>query len=219
MIRPATFIALLAALAVAPASAERYRVDLIVFADKSGAGAESPLPVQTADLKGALEPYETQQLRAAGIEVLPDELFGLLDAWNHLRNSRNHQPLLRVAWYQKDPPADRTVSLHLHHGAPFSDLTAGSIPADQKIYPLDGSVALIVGRYLHLDADLVYTQPVDSGALGSYRLHERRRLRRDELHHLDSPRIGILVRAQKADVTPKPEAKPKPKPAPPKKKK
>ena len=211
---------LIGALAAAPASAERYRIDLIVFADKSGVGAEAPLAVQAPDLKGAIEPYEVQQLRAAGIELLPDELFGLLEAWNHLRNSKNHQPLLRLAWYQKDPPTDRTVSLHLRYGAAFSPLVPGATASEQKIYPLDGSVALIVGRYLHLDVDLVYTQVTEGGDLGSYRLHERRRLRRDELHHLDSPRIGLLVRAQKADVTPPPAPKPKPAPkAPPQKKK
>jgi hypothetical protein len=218
MNRPALFAALTLALFAASASAERYRVDLILFADRSGVGGESARPVQAPDLKGSIEPYETAQLRAAGIEMIPDEQFGLGEAWGHLRNSRNHQPLLRLAWYQKDPPTERTVSLHLHYGTPFSELTPGG---SSSVYPVDGTVALIVGRYLHLDADLAFTQAAGTGELSSYRLHERRRLRRDELHHIDSPRLGMLVRAQKADpkADAAPKAAPKPSAKPPQKKK
>jgi hypothetical protein len=221
MIRPTLPVALLAAVAAAaavPAAAERYRVDLIVFADKSGTGSESPVAAQAPELKGSIEPYESSQLRAAGIEILPDDQFGLMEHWGHLRNSRYHQPLLRLAWYQKDPPADRTVSLHLHHGAPFSELTPSG---SSTIYPLNGTVALLVGRYLHLDVDFLWTQ-ANGTDLTSYRLHERRRLKRDELHHLDSPKVGILVRAQRAPeagtVPPKPEPKKPAKPAPSRKK-
>ena len=202
--------ALVAALVSAPAFAERYRVDLIVFADKTGAGTESALAVQVPNLKGALEPTDTAALRAAGIEMLPEDQFGLNDAWNHLRNSRNHQPLLRYAWIQNDPPADRTVSLHIRYGSPFAALDAAGSSA---VYPLDGSVALLVTRYLHFDADLVWTETAGAGELGSYRLHERRRMRRDEIHHLDSPKLGLLARVQKAEA-PKAETKTAPKAAP-----
>jgi hypothetical protein len=208
--RFAPCLALLAALLPAPAQAERYRVDLIVFADLSGAGDEAPLPWQAPNLKQSLELYETAQLRASGIEILPDESFALTEAWSRLRNSRNHRPLLRLAWIQKDPPAERGVSLHLRAGNPQADLapTGGA-----STYPVDGSVALLVGRFLHLDADLAYTEAGAAGELKSYRLRERRLLRRDELHHLDSPKLGILVRAQRAE----PKGEPKAPAAPPKK--
>lgn len=199
-------LVLLALLAPAAAHAERYRVDLILFIDRSAAAGEATLPLVMPNLTNAIEPFDTAKLRAAGIEVLPDESFGLMDAWNHLKNSKNHQPLLRLAWLQKDPPAERGVSLRLHSGEPFSRL----MPAGSAgLYPVDGSIALLAERFLHFDAELVYTQEV-SGELRSFHLKERRRVKRDELHHLDSPRLGLLLRAQRADE--KTEAKPAVKP-------
>lgn len=187
----------LAALAAPPAAhAERYRVDLILFADRSAPAAESTQPLIIPDVARALEPFETTPLRNAGIELLPDDSFGLVEEWNRLRNSRDHQPLLRLAWLQTDPPAERGASLRLHWGKPFTNVAQLSA---QRVYPVDGYVTLLAGRYLHLDAEFVHSQEL-SGELRSFRLKERRRLRRDELHHLDSPRLGVLVRATRAAV-------------------
>ena len=188
--------ALLAAALPSTALAERYRVDLIVFADRSAAAGETVQPVQSPDAARAFEPWEVVPLRNAGIEILEDELFGLVEAWDRLRNSRNHEPLVRIAWIQKDPPAERGVAIRLRHGKPLVGMTA---TGSSEFYPVDGWVALLAGRYLHLDASFVHTQALEDGELRSFRLRERRRLRRDELHHLDSPRLGVLVRAQRAD--------------------
>lgn len=189
--------ALLVLLWPGAALAERYRVDLIVFIDRSGPAGESTQPLQVPDVAKSLEPYEATPLRNAGIEILPDEQFGMATEWQRLRNSRNHQPILRVAWLQKDPPAERGTTLRLHWGNAFTDVSGLTA---QRVYPVDGTVALLAGRYLHLDAELVYTQAGDSGEMRSFRLKERRRLKRDELHHLDSPRLGILVKATRADA-------------------
>lgn len=197
-------LALLAALLPFTAQAERYRVDLIVFADRSAAAGESTQPLSLPESTRSLEPWESVPLRKAGIEILPDEQFGLTEQWNRLRNSRNHQPLIRMAWIQKDPPAERGVALRLRHGSPLTGMTDGG---STEVYPVDGWVALLAGRYLHLDANFVHTQVLEDGVLGSFRLRERRRLKRDELNHLDSPRLGVLVRAQRAD--PRPVAKKK----------
>lgn len=188
--------ALLAATLPATALAERYRVDLILFADRSAAAGESSQPLLLPEAGKTLEPWEAAPLRAAGIEILPDESFGLTEEWNRLRNSRNHEPLVRIAWIQKDPPAERTVALRLRHGTPVTGMTA---TGSTEVYPVDGWVALLAGRYLHLDANFVQTQALEAGDLRSFRLRERRRLKRDELNHLDSPRLGVLVRAQRAD--------------------
>ncbi len=211
MTRPTSLLhaaAVFAALAPAPALAERYRVDLIVFADRSADAGETPLAVIKPDAARAFEPWEVVPLRNAGIEVLEDELFGLASEWKRLENSKNHRPLLRLAWIQKDPPAEPGVAIHLHHGQAMVGLAA---TGSAEFYPVDGWVSLMAGRYLHLDTSFVYTEAAEDGQLRSYRLHERRRLRRDEVHHLDSPRLGLLVRAQRADPKPLPPAKPAPK--------
>lgn len=184
----------------AVAQAERYRVDLILYVDKTGSGGEVSVRPSLPELSRVIELGESAQLRSAGIEILPDESFGLSREWKRLANSQRHQPLLRLAWIQKDPPAENGPGLRLRSGTPViwnSSGAGGSRSAE--LYPVDGSVRLLMGRFLHLDADLGYTVNRENGELGSYRLQERRRMRRDELHHLDSPRMGLLVRVQKAD--------------------
>lgn len=188
-------LALLALALPLAAYAERYRVDLILFIDRSGPAGESPQPLQVPDTARAIETFETVPLRNAGIELLPDEAFGLTEEWSRLRNSKNHQPIVRLAWLQKDPPAERGPAIRLHWGNPFTNVATLSA---QRVYPVDGSVTLLAGRYLHLEAELVYTQADASGELRSFRLKERRRLRRDELNHLDSPRLGVLMKATRA---------------------
>jgi hypothetical protein len=205
-IRPLRALALLAALLPGAASAEKYRVDVIVFADRSAPSSESALPATPPDVARAFEPWEVMPLRNAGIEILEDELFGLTNEWNRLRNSKNHEPLLRLAWLQKDPPAERGVAIRLRQGKAFTGMTPTGAA---EFYPVDGWVSLLAGRYLHLDTSFVHTAAREDGQLASYRLRERRRLRRDELHHLDSPRLGIIVRATRAD--PPLPAKPAPK--------
>lgn len=189
-------LALVALVAPLAAQAERYRVDLIVFIDRSGPAGESTQPLLLPEIAKALEPFETTPLRNAGIELLPDASFGLTEEWKRLKNSRNHQPILRLAWLQKDPPLERGPALRLHWGNAFTEVTQLGA---QRVYPVDGSIALLAGRYLHLDAELVHTQADGAGELRSFRLKERRRLRRDELHHLDSPRLGVIARATRAE--------------------
>lgn len=170
-------------------------MDLILFADRTGVGDESALAVQPPDLARAFELTDTAKLRAAGIELLPDANFGLLEHWKKLSNSQRQQPLLRLAWVQKDPPAERGIQLRLRSGAVLRTAGNGGSP----VYAVDGTVALLLGRFLHLDAELIAAQVNSAGELSGYRLKERRRMRRNELHHLDSPRLGLLARVQKAD--------------------
>lgn len=180
------------------AQAETYRVDLIVFLDKSAAligGAEQGRAPQPPDLRGALELDHAGPLKSAGIEILPDDQFALNDQWQRLKTSKRFAPLIKLAWTQQDPPAERAAALHLKWGSTFA-VDQGNMSA-ALLTPVDGSVGLLLGHYLHLDVDLAYTQKSETG-IGAYRLRENRQMKRDELHHLDSARLGVLARVSKA---------------------
>jgi len=56
---------------------------------------------------------------------------------------------------------------------------------------LSGTLKVRLGRFLHLDARLVLTDP-ETGR--SYRLEQSRKMRSRELHYIDNPRFGMLVR-------------------------
>jgi hypothetical protein len=176
------------------ARAEAYRVDLIVFrflgaAEELGSAPTAP------NLSGAVELSDAKGLRTAGITLLPDEQFGLTDEWARLKSSSQFRPLTRLAWTQDQPPAERGPSLRIKAGTAYT-VTDPNNFSSRSVSEVEGSVALLLGRFLHLDADLNYTQ-VDSSGVRSWRLRERRRLKRDELNHLDSPRLGLLVRVTK----------------------
>lgn len=187
-----TLIALLFAFGLPlAAQAETYRVDLIVYLDKSPASEAGRRPVRPSTTR-ALELNDATSLAQAGITLLPDEQFALNDPWSRLKSSKRYQPLIRLAWTQKDPPAEKGPSLHLIWG----DTLAGG--DSDGLAPVEGTVSLLAGHYLHLNANLLYTQSIGESGRTSYRLKENRLMRRDELHHLDSPKLGILAKVTKA---------------------
>ena len=173
------------------AQAETYRVDLIVFLDKGSAGEVGRRPA-LPNMSRAIELSDTGSLKSAGITLLSEDQFGLNDSWLHLKNSKRYQPVIRLAWIQKDPPADKGAALHLQWGNPLSGGDS------EGLTPVDGTVSLLASHYLHLDTHLLYTQALAEGGRVSYRLKENRLMRRDELHHLDSPKLGMLARVVKA---------------------
>ena len=166
----------------ASARAETYRVDLIVFLNPGSAVGETGEPLAAPNLRGSLEPDDIANLRAAGIEVLPEAQFALTDQYQHLRWNKQFRPLFKIAWTQKDPPQERGPSIHLK--------IPGATPDAPPL--VDGSIALLLSRYLHLDVDLAYQQDDQR-----WMLDERRRMRRDEVHHLDSAKIGVLAEVSK----------------------
>lgn len=190
----ALLFAAIALLIATPARADRFRVDLIVFLDLEAAGEPGTAPQPPLD-GIAIAADDAAGLQAAGIRVLPDAEFGLQEHWNRLRNSRRFRPLSRLAWEQDQPPAANGPRLAVRHGEPIA-ITDPLTYSSFLIAPVEGSVSLLQSRYLHLDVDLRYTE---SGNSSQFALSERRRMRRDELHHLDSPKLGVLARVQRVD--------------------
>lgn len=172
----------LAALLPLAAQAETYRVDMIMFVDRSAPG-EAGRGAVLPDMRRAVELGDSAGLARAGITLLAPEQSSLSSEWQKLSNSKRYQPVARISWIQKNPPEDNGPTLHIHFGEPVAGIS-----------PIDGTVALTAGHYLHLDVDMLYSQ--SSGV--SYRLHENRKLMRDELHHIDSPKLGVLARVTKA---------------------
>jgi len=60
---------------------------------------------------------------------------------------------------------------------------------------LSGLIRLSRGRFLHLDTDLVLR---DANTARPYRIKLHRRMRSNELHYVDHPKLGILIRAKRS---------------------
>ena len=66
---------------------------------------------------------------------------------------------------------------------------AGARPGE-----LDGTIRFYSSRFLHLDANLVFRQDGRN-----YRLNELRRMRIQDVHYFDHPRLSMLARVAPLD--------------------
>lgn len=214
-------LAALLALPVLPAQAETWRVDLIVFRFLGGIDEQGRL-AQAPSLLNAIELDDVAALSAAGITVLPDAEFALAGQWDKLKSSPQFRPLIRIAWTQNDPPPENGPRLRLIAGnklkvkeeellppepVPAPGLLPDKWPQSPRVRPsseglgerefneIDGTVALHLGRFLHLDAAMIFTAADERPQ--SWMLSESRKMRSDEAHHLDSPRLGIIAKVVK----------------------
>lgn len=151
----------------------------------------------------------------------------------------------------EDAPADegndRQAEGAASTGTPESrvfEVRAQPLLRPVEIHPLDGTVRLVVSRYLHVYTDLYFTAPVDwtdlpvapeaesdtdaeqanadststgedskttgldttmiargpnGRAMLSYPFAQHRRMRSGELHYLDHPVLGMLIRVDRAE--------------------
>ena len=203
-----------------PAPLADYRVEVLIFEYLTTTGAEEdwsadPLRELAASAPGdgdRTSPTETttpaRLTDTARAVTEPMELryrlvdnseLQLVDAYARMRGSRDFRPLLHTAWEQPGYPRDNAPTLDLAR--------VGQLPAR-----LGGTVALSLGRYLHLTLalDLGASATVAAAMSPSlesdppiYLLRESRRLRSKELHFFDHPKFGALVRV---DPVPTPDA-------------
>jgi hypothetical protein len=168
------------------------------------------------DFLRAVAEFE-QRLRAASYRWLDPSTFTL--AAEAERLARRYPVLLHGRWLQPVPERDAPEPLLVQAGPRYGD-----------VHALEGTFHVTLGRFLHFRADLLYREPLlgaapvsralppaqadaarDAGPLavpaisppqraGFMQLRESRRLRSGELHYLDHPKLGILVRIDPVSV-------------------
>ena len=174
-------------------------------------GPPAPSPEQLA--RWALEEFERGLFRE-GWRWRYDDL-SLRTAAIRMRRSGDYEVMHHGKWLQTVPPRDSAAPLLIQLGAP--DAT----------FELEGSVSVTLGRFLHFATEvwLQKTPPetpsapasegetasetesgladTDGSFLDAARyvlLSESRRMRPGELHYLDHPWLGILVRIEPAEA-------------------
>jgi len=170
-------------------------------------------------------------------QLLPDDALTLTEFTETLTGSSKYVPILNIAWRQPvaSKEAAQTIYIHSNLGqitlATRPDLASINTlmapldlndtpmllvtqneneehPIEEALKTLDGTIKLHLGRYLHLEADLLYRsqiEPLENNAFFMnfdeieqpqtlFRLHQTRRLRSGELHYFDHPMFGMLVK-------------------------
>jgi hypothetical protein len=123
-------------------------------------------------------------LREQSLHWLPARSHTLAQEVARLERRGGYEVLFHQRWIEVLPPrrAPRPILIQ-----------AGATPGGAA--RLEGWLQVTSGRYLHFDAELWYQDDADDAGTDRYMvLRESRRMRNGELHYLDHPKLGILVR-------------------------
>jgi hypothetical protein len=160
-------LVLLPLTATVAAADKKYDIELILFERSAGGGGEVwPRNPGKPDLQQA-----RSLVKGSGsFGILPKSLWRLKGEASRLRSKGGYKPLLHIAWRQPVTTRKGAQAVHLL-----------SSPSRE----VEGAVKVSVGRFLHVDLDLLL--------YGNYRMQAHRRLRSGEIHYLDHPKMGALV--------------------------
>lgn len=158
---------------------------------------------------------DRQALRQGAWQALPDDRLSLTSMRQQMERSGEYRSLFHSSWRQPMRERDQTLPVHIQGGrelppdpalyrSSFSDSSFSNSDADtyDEAPPLDGSpqyelqgtLNLSVSRFLHIDPNLWFTR-VDSDNQRYYvNIDQSRRMRSDELHYIDHPLFGIIVK-------------------------
>jgi hypothetical protein len=179
-----------------------YEIELIVFtindpnaltAERWREPASFPGMENAVELvPGMADPADT------AFHLLPAEQMQLNDDFNRLANVRRYTPRVHVAWRQPVTGRNESTSVQIHsrYPLPASYMEKADIPS--LLDQISGTVTISVERYLHVDAQLLYTRPpalteASANIPVNFVLKESRRLRSKEVHYLDHPMFGMLI--------------------------
>ncbi len=145
-----------------------------------------------------------EQLESRSYRPIPAEALRMSASADQLARRGGFQVLYHGGWLQPVPPREAPEYFLLQAGARVADR-----------YQLEGVVAVTLGRYLHFQTSLSYTEPgmglepmelalkpdgSSTPARTAVETHpvmtmaESRRMRSEEVHYLDHPKLGIIVR-------------------------
>lgn len=206
---PISLFTLLLGLTALPglATAKDYRIEVVMFENVRA----NPIPgnqLLFIPRRGAAMGLTTNQAQAEGFMLVEDEMILEAEA-SQIRNSSRYRLLKHFAWRQ--PGLDnreakairvnvgRTIDVYIPQDYTNYD---AFIPATQaptfdgnsralKTTTVNGILKVRLGRFLHLDSRLVFT---DAERGTSYRLEHSRKMRSRELHYIDNPKFGLLVK-------------------------
>lgn len=65
---------------------------------------------------------------------------------------------------------------------------------------LEGTIRFFMSRHLHLDVNLLFRDATPGSGNVVYRLSEQRKLKSQETHYFDHPRLGVLVRVMPLEL-------------------
>lgn len=196
--------------AAEPDAVQLYDIELILFARLGAAAANSEGWPEDPGVPDYSRAFAIQEALTPGaLQLLPpgQHLLGAEAA--RLARSGRLEPLLHLAWRQPGLEPGRAGPVYLRS----AETVDGALPR------LEGTVTITRQRYLHADLDLLLRDHRFVPGAGSlfdkrpgYRFVEHRKMRSGELHYIDHPLAGALIKIEKY-TPPEPPAPPQAEPA------
>lgn len=183
-----------------------YIIEVLIFTQKPGAKAtELPgrphifLPVEEQALSIGSTPAWKKLTRLTNPRYLSQRVRLVREA-AALERNEDYRLLFHEAWRMRLVSENRSIPLLIEGGDYFDAMPE-----------LQGKLNLSVARYLHLETDL-YLNTFEASNLpnapnlteiryqvkDSAGMHQRRRMRSNELHFIDSPYLGLLIKIDRA---------------------
>jgi len=198
---------LLSSTATVPAYAQdrNYLIEVVVFENMAEANKASPGSLYYPRINSAIG-LTSDRAASAGFALL-DEAFTLEETAQKIRASGNYRLLKHFAWRQPGLDANNAQAIRVNIGSTMSIYLPEDTKAFDKFIPasaqpqpsrtrqittttVNGTLKVRLGRFLHLDSHLVFTDTENSR---SYRMSQSRKMRSGEFHYIDNPRFGLLV--------------------------
>ena len=208
------------------AEIKQYNIEIVMFEDTSDRYINSeqwPVihhPEEIADGSLKLE-SDISLLKPQTIESKNQNTNGVLNITHHesdalskhvsrLNQSARYNVLLHQSWQQAGLSSSDAISIQIN----TTDLKntdkdivpnyqASSMDNQNLQSSIQGTLKLVLGRYLHIHTDLLYkrfnkteqTLPTLSNTrlFSEFEIKSQRRMRSKELHYIDHPLLGILV--------------------------
>jgi len=139
-----------------------------------------------------------------------------------LNKSGRYKVLQHISWLQPGLAKEDAVPILIHAGKDYKNefkertyenfnYSDQNSVINQPVNEVDGTIKVVLGRYLHVYTDLAYRRPfnisVDSEdnplgrehILADFAIKSHRKMRSKELHYIDHPLLGILVEIRPAE--------------------
>ena len=215
------------------ASTANYEVEIIVFEDTADQYEQSehwPTPDTTeisTDAKTIKEAQPARLATAQELEWIPETDFRLVKEAQKLIQHPDYNVLLHVAWKQQGLDKDQAFSININSltkelykpvvmnpentdskkEPPQNELSVTAVDDQQvpSVSYIDGTVSLVMSRYLHFYTQLVFhklkssPEQVSGDVITSpfmdFPIDMERRMRSKEVHYIDHPMIGVIILA------------------------
>ena len=171
----------LATTTVSYAETTYYDIEIIVFEDTTG-------HYLTSERWPASQALISDDIKTKNSRRATKRLGGVA---SKLKASDRYNVLVHRAWRERGLDANSAKATSVKSSA-----SSGS--------SIEGSVKIVLGRFLHFYADLNYhrlTSGSSNGVLPEYKISSHRRMRSQELHYIDHPLVGILVKATPVETS------------------